>query len=105
MVEHGPGHAIEEFIQAGEELISRHRLCQRGGTAQVAEPDHRANVFPVTAPDQAVEHAFARMRTEVGIEQTRGLALQCVNFVNSTQYCEYFVNMAQVGGSETPRSV
>ena len=68
MIERRAGGGLEELIEGSEKRLSAERLRQRGGVAQIAEPDDGPDVVPVAALDQALEHALARCASEIGIE-------------------------------------
>ena len=68
VLEHGTEHAFEELVEQAQELAAAHRVGERRGIAQVAEPDHRVDVLAVAAADVAGEHLLAGLLAQVGVE-------------------------------------
>ena len=68
-VRHRARRRIEEGVERVEIKPARQSLGHGGGAAQVGKPDRRLDLFPVAAPDRAVEHPPPRTPAEIGVEQ------------------------------------
>jgi hypothetical protein len=64
-----PGHRLEIRVEDLQQLLVRHAIRDVRIAAQIAKPDHRADMLHRTPVDLAGEHMVAGIGTDVGLEQ------------------------------------
>ncbi len=74
VLEHRSEDAFEELVEQAQKVGPAHRVGERRGVAQVAEPDDGVDVLAVAAVNPAGEHLLAGLAAEVGLEDVLGRA-------------------------------
>ena len=68
MIQHGPGGAVEEFVEGAEEFFHGDGLGKRGRIPQITHQDDRVYNFAFPARRPARQNALASAFAEIGLQ-------------------------------------
>ena len=89
MVVNGLGLRVEEGVQQRDYAIARKSVGARGEATQIGGPQHGADLFTGAAVDLALQHLWARIGAQIGIEHISGDGSLTVHIDQNGQALRY----------------